>query len=84
MVLVTVLMVLMVMSIFMISILNQSLNQSSSSKRQADQIADDQCLKGLFWQFYSSGDITTRSLGDCHEKSYTATVTGSQVSISTP
>ncbi len=58
MVLVTVLMVVMVMSIFMVSILSQSMSQTGSAKQDKDKIATSECVKGLFWKLQSRTDVS--------------------------
>ena len=53
MVLLTVLMAVMAMSIFVISILSQTMSQGSSSKVQAEEIVAEQLAKGAFWKAYA-------------------------------
>lgn len=57
MVLVTVIMVVLVMSIFAVNILSQSLNQSSSAKSGVNKIVGTQLAKGAFWKAFS--DMST-------------------------
>jgi hypothetical protein len=54
MVLYIVLMTAIVIMIFSVSILTQSLNETNYAQQQIDQIASDQLAKGLFWNTYSA------------------------------
>jgi hypothetical protein len=49
-----VLMVAVVIMIFSVGILTQSMNETNYAQQQVDQIVSDQLAKGIFWNAYSS------------------------------
>ena len=49
-----VLMVAIVIMIFSVGILTQSMNEINYAQQQIDQIVSDQLAKGIFWNAYSS------------------------------
>ena len=59
MVLVTVLMGIVVMSIFVAGTLSQHLSQSTSSQSQVDQIKAQELLQGAFWKAYADMNAGT-------------------------
>jgi hypothetical protein len=52
-----VLMVAIIIMIFSVGILTQSMNEINYAQQQIDQIATDQMAKGIFWNAYSNGAI---------------------------
>jgi len=49
-----VLMVAIIIMIFSVGILTQSMNETNYAQQQVDQIISDQLAKGIFWNAYSS------------------------------
>jgi len=49
-----VLMVAIIIMIFSVGILTQSMNETNGAQQQIDQIISDQLAKGIFWNAYSS------------------------------
>ena len=49
-----VLMVAIIIMIFSVGILTQSMNEINYAQQQIDQIVSDQLAKGIFWNAYSS------------------------------
>ncbi len=54
-VLFTVLMTAIIIMIFSVGILTQSMNEVNYAQQQIDQIVSDQLAKGVFWNAYSAG-----------------------------
>ena len=58
-----VLMTAIIIMIFSVGILTQSMNETNYAQQQIDQIASEQLAKGVFWNGYSSsfaaGNIVT-------------------------
>ena len=52
-----VLMVAIIIMIFSVGILTQSMNETNYAQQQIDQIVSDQLAKGMFWNAYSSGSM---------------------------
>ncbi|MBF0571601.1 MAG: hypothetical protein HQL12_06975 [Candidatus Omnitrophica bacterium] len=50
-----VLMTAMIIMIFCLGILTQSMNEINYAQQQVDQISTDELAKGLWWNAYSSG-----------------------------
>jgi len=75
-----VLMVAIIIMIFSVGILTQSMNETNYAQQQVDQIISDQLAKGIFWNAYSSGGnmqnvgISTMMQGRSYSESLTATV----------
>jgi hypothetical protein len=49
-----VLMVVIIIMIFSVGILTQSMNETGYAQQQIDQIVSDQLAKGIFWNAYSN------------------------------
>ena len=56
-----VLMTAIIIMIFSVGILSQSMNEINYAQQQIDQIAADQLAKGIFWNAYSSNPGSTYS-----------------------
>jgi ABC-type Fe3+ transport system permease subunit len=52
-----VLMTAIIIMLFSVGILTQSLNESSSAQQQVDQIVSDQLSKGFFWNAFANGTL---------------------------
>jgi len=52
-----VLMVAIIIMIFSVSILTQSMNENNYAQQQIDQITSEQLTKGIFWNAYASGNL---------------------------
>ena len=50
-----VLMTAVIIMIFCLGILTQSMNETNYAQQQVDQIASEQLAKGVFWNAYSNG-----------------------------
>ena len=50
-----VLMTAIIIMIFSVGILTQSMNEINYAQQQIDQIASDQLAKGIFWNAYATG-----------------------------
>lgn len=50
-----VLMTAIIIMIFSVGILTQSMNENNYAQQQIDQIISDQLAKGIFWNAYSPG-----------------------------
>ena len=73
---------IMVMSVFAISILSQSLNQSASAQAQVDNIVAEELAKGAFWKVYAdkNGGVvnpTVSSEPSLNGKVFTVSITNS-------
>ena len=53
-----VLMTAIIIMIFSVGIMSQSLNEVNYGQQQIDQIISDQLAKGLFWNSYSTGNLS--------------------------
>jgi hypothetical protein len=56
-----VLMTAIIIMVFSLGILTQSVNEANSSQQQVDQIVSDQLSKGIFWNAYANGDLATQT-----------------------
>ena len=56
-----VLMVSIIIMIFSLGILTQSLNETNYAQQQIDQIASDELAKGIFWNAYASNALNAAS-----------------------
>jgi hypothetical protein len=75
-----VLMTAIIIMIFSVGILTQSVNEINYAQQQIDQIAADQLAKGMWWNAYASGMTTSPGV-------VSASVTGGRgynMSISSP
>jgi len=76
-----VLMVAIIIMIFSVGILTQSMNETNYAQQQVDQIVSDQLAKGIFWNAYSPGGnmqnvgISTVMQGRNYSVSLNTTVT---------
>ena len=52
-----VLMTAIIIMLFSVGILTQSVNEVNSAQQQIDQIISDQLAKGVFWNAYSNGTL---------------------------
>jgi hypothetical protein len=50
-----------IIMIFSLGVLTQSLNETNSGQQQIDQIVSDQLSKGIFWNAYANGDLAKQS-----------------------
>jgi len=75
-----VLMTAIIIMIFSVGILTQSMNEINYAQQQIDQIASEQCAKGAFWKAYATGMTVPPGSGDCQPlsgRSYTVSVPAS-------
>ena len=56
-----VLMTAIIIMLFSVGILTQSLNETNSAQQQIDQIVSDELAKGVFWNAFSNGTLATGS-----------------------
>ncbi len=90
MILMTVLMIVMVMMIFTITILTQSLSQSTTVQKQIEQIREDQLAKGAFWQIHSASgekgvvNKETTIDGKVYSTSVSSSGTTYKIDVTTP
>jgi len=79
-----VLMVAIIIMIFSVGILTQSMNETNYAQQQIDQIVSDQLAKGIFWNAYSnaysSGNLT--NMQNVSSYSYTPAGSGRKYNIS--
>jgi hypothetical protein len=54
-----VLMTAIIIMIFSVGILTQSMNESNYAQQQIDQIISDELVKGIFWNGYSNGALAS-------------------------
>src|SRR5271165_2578837 len=54
-----VLMTAIIIMLFSVGVLTQSLNETNYAQQQADQIISDQLAKGIFWNAYANGALAT-------------------------
>ncbi len=71
-----VLMVAIIIMIFSVGILTQSMNETNYAQQQIDQIVSDQLAKGIFWNAYSSGMTGGVAVGTTmNGRTYNLTIT---------
>ena len=80
MILMIVLLIVAVMMIFTITILTQSISQTTASQKEIERIKAEQLAKGIFWNAYAGGSgqqLTTGpvTIGAIDGKTYQATIT---------
>jgi zona occludens toxin (predicted ATPase) len=56
-----VLMTAIIIMLFSVGILTQSVNEINSAQQQIDQIISDQLAKGIFWNAFSNGTLASGS-----------------------
>ena len=59
-----VLMTAIIIMVFSVGILTQSMNESNYAQQQIDQIVADQYSKGVFWNAYSNSYLATGTTSD--------------------
>jgi len=60
-----VLMTSIIIMIFSVSILTQSLNEMNYAQVQIDQISSEEMARGVFWNWYSSNTAVSNSMTMC-------------------
>jgi len=59
-----VLMTAIIIMLFSVGILTQSLNESNTAQQQIDQIVSDQLAKGVFWNAFANGTLAATAPGN--------------------
>jgi hypothetical protein len=88
-----VLMTAIIIMIFSVGILTQSMNEINYAQQQIDQISSEQLAKGMWWNAYASGNMepsmsaSTNTTGRMYQMgmtqlSYTNAITPYEVNVS--
>ena len=64
-----ILMTSIIIMIFSVGILTQSMNEINYAQQQIDQIASEQLAKGIWWQAYASGNLPTGAAATIYDNS---------------